>query len=144
MQVIGKVVMLSSIPIFDRILAALETLIVVPLRPYIAFQSHHNLETNETIKTRYLSDIAELLKHCSVLKAKTSHPKRVHFSFSTVHADSDESNEAECANLSSCFSNSGETSRHRFPDVSATTPAFSVVAKAPIHCNSTRAASASV
>ena len=79
-----------------------------------------------------MSDTAKLLKHCSVLKAKAGHPKRAHFSLSTVHTDSNESNKAECANLSSCFSNSGETSRHRFPDVSATTPAFSVVAKAPI------------
>ena len=104
----------------------------LPLRPYIAYQSHHNLEKNKTINTRFLSDTAKLLKHCSVLKAKAGHPKRAHFSLSTVHTDSNESNKAECANFSSCFSNSGETSRHGSSDVSATTPALSLVAKAPI------------
>jgi len=102
------------------------------LRSYKAFQSHHCLKTNKLITTRFLSDHASLLKHCSIIKAKTGQPKRVHFSFSTEHTDSNKSDEAECANLSSCFSNSGEPSRHRFPDVSATTPVFSVVAKAPI------------
>jgi len=104
----------------------------LPLCPVGAFQSHHDLKTNKTINTRLLSDHASLLKHCSVLKAKADQPRRVHFSFSTVHADSDESNEAECANLSSCSFNSGETFRHRSPDVAATTPALSLVAKAPI------------
>ena len=89
----------------------------LPLCPVGAFQSHHDLKTNKTIKTRYLGDPTSLLKHCSVLNAKAGQPKSVHFSFSTVHTDSNESNEAECANLSSCSFNSGENSRHRSPDV---------------------------
>ena len=85
------------------------------LRPYKAFQKHHCLKTNKLITTRCLGDHASLLKSCSIIKAKTGQPKRVLFSFSTELTDSNKSDEAECANLSSCLSNSGKTSRHRFP-----------------------------
>ena len=104
------------------------------LRSHKAFKEHHCLKTNKLITTRCLGDHASLLKFCSIIKAKTGQPKRVLFSFSTELTDSSKSDKAKCANLSSCFSNSGKTSRHRLPDASASaaTPAFSVVAKAPI------------
>ena len=103
------------------------------LRSCKAFQSHRCLETNKPITTRCLRDHDSLLKHCSIIKAKTGQPKRVHFSFSTAHTDFNKSDEAECANLLSCVPNSGGTSRHWSSwYVAATTPASSLVAKAPI------------